>query len=118
MSAIATYTPLTAAGRAKRLPAVHGSKARYVPNLAPAGDTWPASDHKLVRVEAWAITTGDAALRQVEDELATLPGLVEHGVFRASDPGIPNDRRPFAWAVLVGDGSYCGHSVERWTRGR
>ncbi len=105
MSTIATYTPLTAAGRAKRLPTVHGSKARYVPNLTPAEDTPAVSDHKLVRVEAWAISTGE-------------PGLAEHGAFRSRDPAIPKDRRPFAWAVLIGDGSYCGHSVERWTRGR
>jgi hypothetical protein len=118
MSTVTTYTPLTAAGRAKRMPTVHGSRARYVPNLTPERDTWPVSDHKLVRVEAWAINTGDAAVRQVENELMTLLGLVEHGAFRACDPGIPTDRRPFAWAVVIGDGTYCTHSAERWTRGR
>src|SRR5260370_2576576 len=90
MSTIAPYTPLTAAGRAKRLPTVHGSKARYVPNLTPAEDTPAVSDHKLVRVEAWAISTGDAAVRQGQAAPAPLPGLAQHCAVRSAHPPLPN----------------------------
>jgi hypothetical protein len=119
---IVTYTPREAAAAlaqmARREHYRRGNgRARYEPNLTPAGpDPWPVSDHSIIRAEAWAIDTTDASVQALEAALAGMPGAGNHGLFRAHDADIPKDRRPYAWVLLPGDGSFCDHMRERWTR--
>jgi hypothetical protein len=122
---IVTYTPREAAvalaGLARRAHyrpgSPHGGRARYEPNLTPPGpDPWPVSDHGIIRVEAWAVDTSDESLEILADTLAGLPGAMEQILNRESDPAKPRDRRPYVVTLLPGDGSYCSHTRERWTR--
>lgn len=96
--------------------AVHGGRARYVPNVKAGSDGWPVSNHNQVLAEAWPVVTGDDAVEALAATLAQLPGAIDSGLFRAGDPGIGRDRRPYAWVLLPGDGSDCYHGVERWTK--
>ena len=106
-----TYSPSTALDAATRVPGAHGSKARYVPNLSPSEDPWPVSDHCSVRLEAWTAATDDRGMTLIETGLAGIPGASDHGSVRS------DARRPYAWVLLPGDGSYCDHTRERWHRG-
>jgi hypothetical protein len=122
---IVTYTPREAANALAQLArrahyrrgSPHGGRARYEPNLAPPGpDPWPVSDHSLIRAEAWAVDTSDESLEILAETLAHLPGAIEQCRVPEGDAGKPRDRRPYAWTLLPGDGSYCSHTRERWTR--
>jgi hypothetical protein len=96
---------------------VHSGRARYEPNLTPPGpDPWPVSDHGLIRAEARALDTSDESLEILADALAQLPGIVEQALVPEHDASKPKDRRPYIWILLPGDGSYCSHMRERWTR--
>ena len=110
-----TYTP-ESANRAAKAAGAFNSKARYMPNLAPGIDPWPVSDHKMVLLEAWAITTDRESLTALALALATLDGVTETGTTTITSFK-PGARRSFAWATLDGDASYCGHTRERWTGG-
>ncbi len=112
------YTPRTAIDAAKWRPGgpVHGCRARYVPNRQPdVYETYPVSDHWVVRLEAWAVVMDDASLAEVLGALTALPGVIDSGTVR-ENPDRINPRRPYAWVTLPGDGSWCGHSVERWSK--
>jgi hypothetical protein len=89
-------------------------QARYVPNLTPSpdGDPWPVSDHSLVRLEV-VPCANDAGREALEHDLAALDGATDHGFDRGDYPS----RRPHAWVILPGDGSYCAHTREGWTKG-
>jgi len=68
------------------------------------------SDHLVVRLEAWPVETAPVAVNRLEAVLASLPGATEHGQVRVPhDPPLTSDRRPYAWVLLPGDGSYCDH---------
>jgi len=117
---VTTYTPRSAMDALRPLRRVtaggmYGGRARYVPNVEPASDGWPVSDHKVVRVETWSTRIADSEVDAIEAALAGLPGVIEHGGVRLGDPAL-EDERPHAWALLEGNGSECYHRVERWTR--
>jgi hypothetical protein len=124
-------TAKDAANAARRLPHVHGSQARFEPDITPApgDDPFPVSTHTVIRVEAWPGPFSAApcpldmtdAVDAVEADLAALPGAFEHGHVYTGDPLLkdsPVDRRPYAWALLhQDDGPCCSHTRERWSKG-
>jgi hypothetical protein len=112
------HTARDASAEARRLPHVLGARSRFEPDLTPgpAGDPWPVSTHTIVRTEAWAGDTGDEAVKEIERELAALPGVVDHGHVPALESSKDGGRRPYAWVLRRQDtGSYCDHRRENWS---